>query len=386
MSDMQAILETGAAAGIEYAASRMTEQGEKPGKCANCGAPLIGPYCAVCGQERDTHRRSIMDLVHDLISDIASFDSRLLHTAQAFLLQPGELPRAFREGRTRRYVPPLRLYFFVTLVFFLILGGFNIAIMQLQVVATPVKIIYDAKGDAFIKNPAYDPGDPDQGRLPKLIRISKDKAKDPAGMFNFSTRPYFFQRIGRYHSGLTREMRARIEKNRQRVDREIAGGAKDPRKAAEAKKVGGWMDKHFYGGLSRLAADPAALNEPLTTWIPRVLFLLLPLYALLCAAFYWRQRKKFYLVDHLIFSLSVHTFTFLALIVAVGLAQLVSGGLVFWFLLASIGIYVFLSIHRFYEQSWFWTTVKFLSISGIYTIFFLLPALGAVIAYGFLYS
>jgi hypothetical protein len=386
MSDMQAILETGAAAGIEYAASRMTEQGEKPGACPNCGAPLIGPYCAICGQERDTHRRSVMDLAHDLISDIASFDSRLLHTAQAFLLQPGELPRAFREGRTRRYVPPLRLYFFVTLVFFLILGGFNIAIMQLQVVATPVKIIYDAKGDAFIKNPAYDPGDPDQGRLPKLIPISREKAKDPAGMFNFSTRPYFFQRIGRYHSGLTREMRARIEKNRRRVDREIAGGTKDPRKAAEARKVGGWMDKHFYGGLSRLAADPAALNEPLTTWIPRVLFLLLPLYALLCAAFYWRQRKKFYLVDHLIFSLSVHTFTFLALIVAVGLAQLVSGGLVFWFLLASIGVYVFLSIRRFYEQSWFWTTVKFLSISGIYSIFFLLPALGAVIAYGFLYS
>jgi hypothetical protein len=205
-------------------------------------------------------------------------------------------------------------------------------------------------------------------------------------MFNFSTRPYFFQRIGRYHSGLTREMRARIERNRRRVDREIASSSKDPRKTAEARKVGGWMDKHFYGGLSRLAADPAALNEPLTTWIPRVLFLLLPLYALLCAAFYWRQRKKFYLVDHLIFSLSVHTFTFVALIVAVGLAQLVSGGLVFWFLLASIGIYVFLSIRRFYEQSWLWTTVKFLCISGIYTIFFLLPALGAVIAYGFLYS
>jgi hypothetical protein len=63
-----------------------------------------------------------------------------------------------------------------------------------------------------------------------------------------------------------------------------------------------------------------------------------------------------------------------------------SGGLVFWFLLASIGIHVFLSIRRFYKQSWFWTTVKFVCISGIYTIFFLLPALGAVIAYGFLYS
>src|SRR4051812_7040982 len=209
MSDMEAILETGAAAGIEYAASRMAEHGAKPGKCANCGAPLVGPYCAICGQERETHRRTVKGLLHDLISDIASFDSRLLHTAKAFLLQPGELPRAFREGRTRRYVPALRLYFFVTLVFFLILGGFNIAIMQLQVVATPIKVTYDAHGTAFIRNPAYDPDDPDDRRLPKMIAISKEKAKDTTGMFNFSTRPYFFQRIGRYHSGLTPAMRAR---------------------------------------------------------------------------------------------------------------------------------------------------------------------------------
>jgi hypothetical protein len=150
--------------------------------------------------------------------------------------------------------------------------------------------------------------------------------------------------------------------------------------------VGSWVETHLYGGLSRLAANPAALNEPLTTWIPRVLFLLLPLYALLLAVFYWRQRSKFYLIDHLTFSLTVHTFTFVALILAVGLAQLVSGGLVFWFLLGSIGLYVFLSLRRFYQQSWFWTAVKFLCISGIYTVFFMLPALGAVIAYGFLYS
>ena len=121
-------------------------------------------------------------------------------------------------------------------------------------------------------------------------------------------------------------------------------------------------------------------------WIPRVLFLLLPLYALLLAAFYWRQRKKFYFVDHLIFSLSVHTFTFVALIAAVGLAQIVSGVWVFWFLLASIGIYVLLSLKRFYEQSWFWTGLKFVFISGIYTVFLLLPALGGVIALSFLYS
>lgn len=386
MGDMEAILETGAAAGIEYAASRLAEQGLPPGNCPNCHAPLIGPYCAMCGQERDIHRRSVRHLFHDLISDIASWDSRILRTVYALLLKPGELPRAFREGRTRRYVPALRLYFFVSLIFFVILGGFNIAIMQLQVIATPVKIFHDARGNAFIRNPAYDPDDPDERGQRKLVRLSPEKARDTEGMFNFSTRPYFFQRIGMYHSGLTPAMRERIERNRARVQHEIADGSKDPKKAAQGKKVGGWVDRHFYGGLERLAADPAALNEPLTTWIPRVLFLLLPLYALLLALFYIRQRKRFYLVDHLIFSLSVHTFTFVALIAAVGLAQVVSGGRVFWFLLGSIGVYVFLAIRRFYEQSWFWTAVKFLCISGIYTVFFLIPALGGVIAYSFLYS
>jgi Protein of unknown function (DUF3667) len=386
MSDMEAILETGAAAGLEYAASKLAQQGVDPGKCANCGAPLVGPYCAMCGQEPDMHRRTVTSLAHDLFEDIASFDSRILRTAKALLFQPGELPLAFHEGRTRRYVPALRLYFFVSLVFFLILGGFNIAIMQLQVTATPIKIVRDAHGNAFIRNPAYDPADPDDRRLPKLIPISKERAKNADGMFNFSTQPYFFQRIGIYRSALTPAMRARIERNRQRMDREIASYAKNPKETAGSKKLGGWLDRHFYGGLERLAADPAALNEPLTNWIPRVLFLLLPLYALLLALFYWRQRKKFYLVDHLTFSLSVHTFTFVALIIAVGLAQMVSGGRVFWFLLGSIGLYVFLSLRRFYRQSWFWTGVKFLCISGIYTIFFLLPALGAVIAYGFLYS
>src|SRR4051794_31677888 len=107
---MEAILESGAAASIEYAAARLVEQGGKPGKCANCGAPLVGPYCAMCGQERNVHHRSVKHLVHDLVSDLANWDSRILRTAKALLFQPGELPLAFHEGRTRRYVPALRLY------------------------------------------------------------------------------------------------------------------------------------------------------------------------------------------------------------------------------------------------------------------------------------
>jgi hypothetical protein len=39
---------------------------------------------------------------------------------------------------------------------------------------------------------------------------------------------------------------------------------------------------------------------------------------------------------------------------------------------------------RFYRQGWVITTLKYLTVSFIYTFFFLVPALGAVMAYVFL--
>ncbi len=383
--DIEGILELGGAAAVEIAASALVERGEKVGTCPNCGSSLIGPYCAVCGQERDTHRRSVFGLLHDFFVDIANFDSRLLRTARALLFRPGELPRAFREGRTRAYVPALRLYLFVSLIFFLVLSFYGIAILQLQVVATPLKVIRDAKGNTFFANPGYDPKAEDAKYVPKLIPISKEKANQPGGPYNYSTDTYFFAPIGSHHSNLSPAAFARLKKASVEMDiDDEQKAAQTPANRAKTKKVRNWLETRVYGGIQRLAADPAALNGPLTTWIPRVLFLLLPLYAILLAMFYWRQRKKYYFVDHLIFSLTVHTFTFVALLAAVGLAQFLPGGLVAWSILAVISLYLFLSLKSFYEQGWFWTSVKFVFISGIYTLFFLLPALAGVLALSFL--
>ncbi|MEI9930979.1 MAG: 2-oxo acid dehydrogenase subunit E2 [Rhizomicrobium sp.] len=105
MSDFEAIAETGGLAAVEIAASAMAERGQKVEPCPNCGKPMIGAYCAVCGQARDVNRRSIVGLVHILLEDIASFDSRIMRTGWALVAKPGELARAFREGRTQRYLP-----------------------------------------------------------------------------------------------------------------------------------------------------------------------------------------------------------------------------------------------------------------------------------------
>lgn len=370
--DIEGILELGGVAAVEVAASHLTERGAKPGTCKNCAKPLLGAYCAVCGQPTKTRRRSIRLLVHDFFLDLLNFDSKVLRTARALLLQPGELPKAFRQGRMVPYTPAIRLYLFVSLLFFVLLSVTGIAIVQLEVTATPVKIIRDAQGNTFMENPAYDKddeNDPDVKKfIPRLIPVDKKKANQPGGMFSYSNEAHFFKRIGSFPSKLTPEQRKRLLKA---VDFKVEGP--DGTKVAK-------FEKGFDGTMQKLAADPAALNGPLTTWIPRALFLLLPLYAFVLALFHVRRRKDFYLVDHLVFSLSVHTFAFVTVIAAVGLAQLLPGEWVATGVFLAISIYIFLAMKNFYEQGWIMTTLKFLLISSTYTIFCLLPAMACVFA------
>jgi hypothetical protein len=366
--DIGAIAELGGAAAIELAASALAERGAKPGKCKNCGAPVLAAYCAVCGQERDTHRHTLWHLLHDLISEIGSFDSRILRTVIALLFQPGELPLSFREGRTRRYMPTVRLYLFVSLLFFLTLSAAGIALFQIELQEVPNAYTVKAlpNGGVMVSSKNR-PG----SAIPAMVgRDLKDRNLTPGVHSGLTSDVHFFAPIGRFHQRITRDGWARIAEL----------------KTAVLKAVGnnrhGWMARNALATIEKLARDPAALNGPLTTWIPRVFFLLLPLFALLLALFYWRQRRKFYFVDHLVFSLAFHSFVFAILIVAIGAAQILAGGLVARLVFAAIGVYLFLAIKRFYSQGWVISATKFALVSFIYTIFFLMPALVFVLVTG----
>ncbi|HEY1629723.1 MAG TPA: DUF3667 domain-containing protein [Rhizomicrobium sp.] len=350
------------ASAAEIAALAVAARGMETVRCPNCTAPVIGPFCSVCGQERDTHRRSVWHLLGDLFEDIVSFDSRILRTGVALMAEPGEIAMAFREGRPRRYVPALRLYFFVSLIFFLILNLSGLAIMQFEVTATPSKVVHTGKG-YFLAN--TDRSDPDE---PALIPISKEKAAEPGTKFSFSSQIHFFAPVGIYHSSIPAEARAKLFKYSKNGE----PGVKD--------KEGAWFSQRIFDTFNRLVANPAALNESLTSWLPRVLFLLLPIFALLLMIFYIRRRKQFYFVDHLIFSLNMHSFVFIALIVAVGVAQAFDSSLVAVAAVAAMAIYLLVAMKRFYQQGWIKTGIKFFAIGFIYTTFFLLPAMAAVIA------
>lgn len=91
-------------------------------QCRNCDTPLQGEYCHQCGQQNQQYLRSIFAVVGNLFGEIGHWDSRFYRTLSGLMLRPGFLSKEFVNGRHASYVPPLRLYFFISLIAFLVLS------------------------------------------------------------------------------------------------------------------------------------------------------------------------------------------------------------------------------------------------------------------------
>ncbi|HVT23719.1 MAG TPA: DUF3667 domain-containing protein [Rhizomicrobium sp.] len=367
--EMEGIIELGGAAAVEVAASAIANRAEQPsGKCKNCHAPLMGPYCAICGQEQDTHRRSLKGLTQDFVKDVVNLDSRILRTARALLFQPGELACAWREGRTRPYVPPVRLYLFVSLIFFLILSFANIGIMQIA-----VQVKGEAKFTSYVKSPYVLKINPNSKIDAKTIAEARKFGVDlQPGKLEPGAAPIitgdvrFFAPIGSVQSQLPAQTLELISKARQRVAQKLTNTP-----FAGSDRV--------LQGVEHIAKDPAAINGPLTTWVPRMLFLLVPLFAAVLMAFYFRARKHYYYVDHLVFALNYFSAAFVILLITAGLVQVLPGPLVALLTLLGLGAYLLFAMKRFYGQGWLRTTIKFAASMAIYLIFILGPAVVIVV-------
>ena len=83
---------------------------------------MSGAYCSACGQKDVDLERPFMELLREIVRETFDVDGRAWRTVRTLFLHPGLLTSEFLAGKRRTYTPPLRLYLFFSVAFFVLMA------------------------------------------------------------------------------------------------------------------------------------------------------------------------------------------------------------------------------------------------------------------------
>jgi Protein of unknown function (DUF3667) len=325
--------------------------------CANCGTPLNGKYCSACGQRHhDLPIHHFWHFVGEAAEDLTHADSRLWQTLIALLFRPGFLTREFLDGRRARYLPPVRLYLVVSVIFFVIAGL-----------------------HARLSNP-------------EAIVVTQNGNLHSRGNFHYQVVPLQTQArpgaVAHARAGAASGAASGADSALATLTQTQAG------RQQLCNESGTYIEQHW-GWLARwgprvtqscLAANTQGgierLEEAFAHNLERAMFLLLPLLALAMKPLYLRPPRHY--VEHLLFFLHSHAFLFVVCGAATVLGMITSAGLLLGPIDAAIAIYIpiyyYRAMRRIYGQGGGLTLSK-LAVLGI--VYFFLGVLMFVATFSF---
>jgi len=337
--------------------------------CLNCGTILEGKYCHNCGQENLEIKESFGHMMNHAISDYFHFDHQFFHTLQPLLFKPGFLTNEYMAGRRAQYLHPVKMYIFISLVYFLLFfqqkGG--------SIVKVDTKELTTEQLNAAVKQINQNQYIPKQAKEEALNDLYKDNGYK-----------IVHNKVVKDTSKKTRERLKEEEANPHMFTPTTADTSFEQYLADQHKlpdnKRDGWLvryyDKKAYAINKQKINVKDVVEDGFKHNFPKVMFVLLPLFALiLMIAFY--KNKKYY-VEHLIYSFHLHCFVFLFLAMLMILKfiipdnwEAVNGWLSFGAFLAIIW-YVYKSLRVVYHRGRWRTITKMIGISLSYSIVFLI--------------
>jgi hypothetical protein len=371
-------------------------------RCPNCSAPMQGPFCFACGQSRKGLIRHFSSILGDFADSVLQLDNRTWRTLGPLYFKPGYLSNEYFAGRRVRYVTPLRLYFFLSLIAFLVISA-----------VTELGARIDENGNLAL-------GPPDRTSESRDVTpAEREKALrglDEALRFvPEAERAKVREEVERELAGESAAARESAA-----VDAKVADVAKD---AADAQRIAravedakrddddepslnfdgtpwhrtrhpltfSWLPDTVNEALNdeievlirkirRIKDDPAPFVRQIFSTAPQSLFVILPVFALLLKFFFIFKRRLY--MEHLIVALHSHSFICFSLILIVLLNKLqgwlapdpgFAHGLFGWMIglsCAWIPLYLLLMQKRVYRQNWIFTLFKY-GLIGICYVFLL---------------
>jgi len=351
--------------------SNLPERSEKI--CLNCKAALEGRFCHICGQENIEPRETFWNMITHFVFDLFHFDGKFFSTLKYLLIKPGFLSQVHLRGRRATYLHPIRMYVFTSAFFFLIFFNFfqnkqtfiNINQTTSQTVASDIEELNTKKLQLGKSQVA----------LNKLF--SKRQSDSLQAIINQIDNDILILQRDSTMKGKVKSLNK--EQTRNVV---IAGDTIRYSTLAQYDSIQSKLPpaerKRFIGNRftrqwlylnekydSNIVEIKNAVVDKFLHSIPTLLFISLPLFALLLYLLYWSHKQYFY-SDHVVYTLHLYCaffiFIFSSLVLSTIIA-LINKSISEWvsglFTLILL-FYWYKSIRYFYAQSRGKSILKFI--------------------------
>ncbi len=110
----------------------MKSKPKKTDHCLNCQQPLQDEnFCPNCGQKNDGRRLTLSYVLSESVTNLFAFDGRFFRTLHTLFRFPGKVPREYIEGKRAKYMNPVRIYFLSSILLLSVIqiseGSLNLA-------------------------------------------------------------------------------------------------------------------------------------------------------------------------------------------------------------------------------------------------------------------
>ena len=369
------------------------EPAKKP--CANCGAPMHGPFCYACGQPEKGMIRHLASVLSDVADTIFNVDSRIFRSILPLYFRPGFLTNEYFAGRRTRYVTPFRLFFFMCVISFFAI--------QMSLDVDDFKFDPGDEGSNGSISGAQNEADLRARTETKLKELAEAKARAPdAAKAEIDKAVTAVQKKSDKRLAWLKardEAQAKGEKPPADDDTlSFDGTPWDP--VAHPIEIG-WLPAFANAKINEMAGrakdninaakrDPRHLIAGVFSVLPQTLFVLMPLFAVLLKVVYIFKRRLY--MEHLMVALHSHAFVCMSLLLLAIVYMLIG-----WtttdaaavvpllkFLRAAIWtwipVYLLIMQKRVYRQGWTMTVFKYGLIGFCYLFILSFGLAGALIA------
>ncbi|RAJ02323.1 uncharacterized protein DUF3667 [Chitinophaga skermanii] len=349
----------------------------------NCGHNVEDRYCSHCGQENANPKESFSHLVGHFVADVLHYDSKFLITLKYLFFKPGKLTAEYSAGKRVSYVNPIKLYIFISFIFFVVNGMIRPHFDPLEVNHNKSKkeekkelraasdtlkhaeeAVHtvksdDEKADSILADVSRQLNK--AGALPDSVKIKKDYMEYDSLVVMNSEKRKFYKTVAEYEAA---QLALAPEKRDGFFTRRLFIQVVYSREKYGNNFLPALADKFMHN-------------------LSKVMFFLLPLFALILKLFY--DRKRFLYIDHAIFALHYHCFVFLVMLIAALGNHFLHVEFFTTIAVIVIPLYLLISLHTVYGGTWSKAFWKAVGITFLYImVISLVLACYAVLTFAFI--